>query len=287
MSGGAEPVSASVWLIDAPDSLAAQSHHNPDGTGLGIFDAAGRPVVHKQPIAAFADRAFAREARTEHSRTFLAHIRFASTGDKTRVNTHPFEQDGRLLAHNGVLARLDRIEERLGDDRSLLKGETDSERLFALITHEARGNGGDMHAAIVSAVSWLAANVPIYSINFILSTNSELYALRYPAANTLYMLERDGDASAGTPLRHRSSLGMRVESDAAASRPVVVFASEPMDADPRWREVAPGELLHVDAALTVSSDIAFPQPPAEQLQLHHLDAKARASQGSGPVDQPG
>jgi predicted glutamine amidotransferase len=279
LSAGAEPVSARIWLLEAPDSLAAQSHHNPDGTGLGIFDGT-RPVVHRAPIAAFDDAAFAREAREERSPSFLAHVRFASTGAKTVENTHPFEQDGRLFAHNGVLEGLRQIEAELGDDTALLHGQTDSERLFALITHEIRGNGGDVRAGIVAAVGWIIANVPIYSLNLILTTPSELFALRYPDTNTLFLLERpagggDGDGA----LHHHSDLGTCVRSDEAAERPVVVVASERMDDDPGWRKVAPGELLHVDEDLTVHSEIAFPGPPAQMIDLHHIDEHARSSQG--------
>lgn len=279
LSGGAEPVSARIWLLEAPDSLAAQSHHNPDGTGLGIFDA-GRPVVHKAPIAAFEDAAFAREARDERSPTFLAHIRFASTGAKTFENTHPFEQDGRLFAHNGVLGGLAQIEAELGADTELLKGQTDSERLFALITHEVRGNGGDVRAGILAAVGWIAANVPLYSLNLILTTPTDVFALRYPDTNTLYLLERAaGGADGSGGLHHHSSLGTCVRSEEAARRPVVVIASERMDDDPGWRAIAPGELVHVDEHLAVHSEIAFPEAPAQMIDLHHLDEHARSSQG--------
>ena len=80
MSGGRERVIATFWLLEAPDSLSEQSHQQPDGTGLGTFDAHGRAEISKQPLAAYADRACAREAREVHSRTFVAPIRFASTG---------------------------------------------------------------------------------------------------------------------------------------------------------------------------------------------------------------
>ena len=63
MSGAPARVRATFWLLEAPDSLIAQSHREPDGTGLGYFDADGRPHVDKRPLAAFEDRAFAREAR--------------------------------------------------------------------------------------------------------------------------------------------------------------------------------------------------------------------------------
>ena len=131
MSGGRQRVAATFWLLGAPDSLLVQSHREPDGTGLGTFSETGRPIVDKQPLAAYADRAFAREARELHSRTFIAHIRYASTGAIAPQNTHPFEQDGRLFAHNGVIGEIDRLEAELGaDTRDLVRGETDSERFF-------------------------------------------------------------------------------------------------------------------------------------------------------------
>ena len=38
MSAGTEPVKATFWLLEAPDSLAQQSRREPDGTGVGYFD---------------------------------------------------------------------------------------------------------------------------------------------------------------------------------------------------------------------------------------------------------
>lgn len=282
MSGGARPLSAEFWLLDAPDSLTVQSHRNPDGTGLGIFDPEGRAVVHKAPISAFSDADFTSEARRERSRTFLAHIRFASTGALTLANTHPFEQEGRLFAHNGVLAGLSQLDDELGEDRMLVEGETDSERLFALITRETRRREGDVRAGIVAAVSWAAEHLPVYSLNLILTTESELFALRYPETNTLYVLDRAaGGHRGGQPLHHRSSLGTRVRSEEAAQRPVVVLASEPMDQDPGWRTLETGELLHVGTELKVSSAIALPNPPAHRLELRDLSEHELASQSAG------
>jgi len=136
MNAGARPVVATFWLLDAPDSLAAQSHRNPDGSGIGVFGAGGTPQVVKQPIAAWDDIAFATAARELTGTTFVAHVRHASTGGHTLVNTHPFEQRGRLFAHNGVVEGLDRLDARLAElgVTDLVRGETDSERVFALVT---------------------------------------------------------------------------------------------------------------------------------------------------------
>ena len=98
----------------------------------------------EQPLAAWDDAEFAREAKIAYSRTFVAHVRYASTGAHTVANTHPFTQDGRLFAHNGTFGGLDRIDARLAElgAADLVGGQTDSERMFALITAHARGGDG-------------------------------------------------------------------------------------------------------------------------------------------------
>ncbi|MGA8720844.1 MAG: class II glutamine amidotransferase [Solirubrobacteraceae bacterium] len=278
MSGGREPVSATFWLLEAPDSLAQQSRREPDGTGLGWFEGE-KPVVAKQPLAAYEDQAFAQEAREVSSRTFVAHVRYASTGAISPENTHPFEQRGRLFAHNGVIGEPERIEPELGDAAGLVRGETDSERFFALITRQIEKDG-DVGAAIARAATWIAANLPLFALNVILINATDLWALRYPDVHDLFVLEREaGGPTGGRHLEHASARGsMRVRSGDLASRRAVVVASERMDEDAGWRALGSGDLLHVDPDLNVTITQALTQPPARQLTLADLGDKAAASQ---------
>ena len=279
MSGGREPVRATFWLLEAPDSLAEQSRREPDGTGLGTFDARGHAVVSKQPLAAYQDQQFACEAREVTSRTFIAHVRYASTGAVSPENTHPFEQRGRLFAHNGVIEDLNRLDGEVGDARSLVHGETDSERFFALVTREIERDG-DVGGAITRAAGWIADNLPVFALNVILSTPDELWALRYPDVHELYVLERAAGGPTGRRhLDHASARGsVRVRAGDLARRPAVVVASEPMDEDPGWRALQSGELLHVDPDLRVTITNVLDRPPAHQLTLADLEGKAAASQ---------
>src|SRR5215467_3333208 len=139
-------VTATFWLLDAPDNLAEQSRRNPDGTGLGVFDGQGRPQLRKQPIAAWQDAEFATEAHDMTGTTFIAHVRYATTGSHDVVNTHPFLQDDRIFAHNGVLEGLDVLDARLTEMgiADLVLGQTDSERVFALISGSIRAREGDV-----------------------------------------------------------------------------------------------------------------------------------------------
>jgi predicted glutamine amidotransferase len=280
MTGGPERVHATFWLLEAPDSLSQQSHREPDGTGLGYFAHDGRPVVSKQPIAAFQDSDFAREAKEIDSRTFVAHVRYASTGALLPRNTHPFEQDDRLFAHNGVIEGLDRLQDELGDAMSLVGGETDSERFFALITRETRRTG-DVSEGIAAAARWVAENLPLFAINCVLISAQELWALRYPDTHDLFVLERDAGGDTGDRhLEHASARGrIHVHSADLATRPAVVIASEKMDDDGGWQPLASGELLHVDAELHIHRHRVIDGPPAHPLTLQDLGMKAAASQG--------
>lgn len=279
MSGGRAPVQATFWLLEAPDSLAEQSRREPDGTGLGAFTADGRPLVVKQPLAAYEDQQFAREARSVSSRTFVAHVRYASTGSLSERNTHPFEQRDRIFAHNGVIGDLGALERELGDALALVRGETDSERFFALITREI-DRAGDVAEGITRAVGWVAANLPVFALNFILITASELWAFRYPAVHELYVLERAAGGPTGARhLDHASARGsIRVRSGVLSRRPAVVIATERMDEDAGWRELESGELLHVDADLELRARRVLDRPPAHALTLADLDPRAAASQ---------
>ncbi len=274
------PVRATFWLLDAPDSLSQQSRREPDGTGIGVFDPTGTPIVDKAPIAAWADRQFAAEARTLTSAIFVAHVRYASTGKNSVANTHPFTQDGRIFAHNGALGGLDTLDGRLAalGVTHLVAGQTDSERVFALITAEVRAHADDVEAGLVAALSWIADNVPVYALNLVLATPELLWTLRYPDTHELYVLERDTGGHHGAAPLHVRSQRIRARSDQLVGQKAIVIASERMDDDPGWRLLAPGELVRIGPDLTAHSSYPLPERPRHQLTLADLDPKAAASQ---------
>lgn len=281
MSSAPERTCATFWLLDAPDSLSDQSHRNPDGAGLGFFDADGTPRVYKAPIAAYQDRCFAEQAKQVVSAVFVAHLRYATTGGVDYRNTQPFEQDGRLFAHNGVIEDLAELDAELGPDLAMVEGETDSERLFALITREIRAHG-DVAAGIENAARWIAQNLRLYSLNLILASPDELWALRYPDTHHLYVLQRPSGGQHGARhLDHSGTAGrMRVHSSDLAGAPAVVIASERMDDNPAWRLMESGELLHVGPDMRVIRAIALPHDPRHRLRLKDLRPEAAESQKS-------
>ena len=289
LTAGTEPVHATFWLLDAPDSLEVQSRRNVDGSGIGFFGPTGAPVLDKQPEAAFRDEDFIREAKHAESAVFVAHVRWATAGGRTLQNTHPFTMQGRIMAHNGGFGGAERVEEQLGGYRELVLGDTDSERYFALITQQIDVHGGDVGAGIAAAARWIGAHLPVSSLNTVVAAPGELWALRYPGQHALHIIERpagmsapaapaataaraaDGGAAAagatsGPGLHVRSSTSS-VHAPALQALPSVVIASEELDGENGWRMLASGELVHVRPDLRVESAVVIPDPPAQLVPL--------------------
>lgn len=276
LTASPQRVRASFWLLEAADSLIGQSLRNPDGTGLGYFAPIVGPVVDKEPLAAYDDPAFAREAKHVSSTTFVSHIRYATTGERTTENTHPFALDGMLFAHNGMIEQLGELEARVGRDMRFVGGDTDSERYFALIAKEIRARRS-IGRGISAAVTWIADNLPVYSLNFVLATPEELWAFRYPETHRLFVLQRKAGGGAGRDLHHVSGT-LRVHVPDLHQHPSVVVASEPLDDATEWRPLESGELVRIGPDLSVRSSIVVDSLPAQLIRLAHSTGE-RASFG--------
>jgi predicted glutamine amidotransferase len=270
LTAGDARVRATFWLLDAPDSLAAQSHRNVDGSGIGFFAPGGAPVLDKQAEPAFRDEEFIHGAKQAESTTFVAHVRWATAGGRAVQNTHPFAMHGRIMAHNGGFGEVARLDEQLGSYADLVGGDTDSERYFALITQQTDARGGDVAEGIAAAARWIAAHLPVSSLNAVVAAPGELWALRYPAQHALHIIERPAGRSehpAGEP-------GLRVRSTTSSmhvpgldSAPSVVVASEELDGESGWRMLAEGELVHVRPDLSVRSAVVITEPPARLVPI--------------------
>lgn len=182
------------------------------------------------------------------------------------------------MAHNGGFGEIARLDEQLGPYRELVLGDTDSERYFALITQQIDAHGGDVGAGITAAARWIGERLPVSSLNAIVATPGELWALRYPGQHALHVIERPAGASIpashetdspdDTPAGlHVRSATSSVHAPALQEIPTVVVASEELDGEEGWRMLADGELVHVSPDLTVTSAVAIPGPPARLVPL--------------------
>jgi glutamine amidotransferase len=96
----------------------------------------------------------------------------------------------------------------------------------------------------------------------------------------LYVLARAAGGPRGDQAldEHSPHGTIRMRAREGAQRPMIVVASEPMDEDLGWEEVAPGELVHVGPDLEVQREIILDEPPAKPLSLTGRAADSQAQE---------
>ena len=166
---GAQPQTCSFWPLNAPDALARQSRQQPHGAGIGTFEPDGAPHLVRSALAAYRDPVFTRAAQDMTGTSFVAHVRYATEGEPSVANTHPFEQEERMFAHNGVIRSFEVLDRELAQRgvSDLVLGTTDSERYFALLTSCARESAEDVARAPAmpsNSLTWVFRGPPVGSL---------------------------------------------------------------------------------------------------------------------------
>ena len=225
LSAAPNRVSATFWLLDAPDSLAAQSRREPGRRrprGVRRRRRARRAQAAASPPT--QDAEFAREARELQ----LEHVRGARPlrlDRRARAAEHPPVRAGRPALR---AQRRDRGPRRgstreLGDATQLVARATPTPSGSSRsITREIAAPAAATSApAIVAAARWVAAHLPLYALNLVLTTPTELWALRYPDTHELWVLERAAGGPHGDRhLEHASARRhLRVRSGDLAAPP--------------------------------------------------------------------
>jgi glutamine amidotransferase len=140
-------------LVEEANALRQQSREHPHGWGIAFYSD-GTPQVARGLTPAHEDENFVRCSREVSSATVLAHVRKASVGQLTLENTHPFRFGPWVMAHNGTVPDFETVRERLESliapaYREQVRGETDSERIFAVVL-SALARRGDPLSGIIA-----------------------------------------------------------------------------------------------------------------------------------------
>lgn len=145
------PVVIDKLLYQPKNSLINQSFHareieeplNGDGFGIGWYV----PEVNYEPITfvsvnpAWNNRNLRNLSPKIKTECLIAHVRAASVGDVSESNCHPFQYKNLLMAHNGGVEEFHKIKRYIRNPLSdelynWIKGQTDSEHLFAFMLNE-------------------------------------------------------------------------------------------------------------------------------------------------------
>lgn len=246
-------------LIAAQNSLLRQSlgdsqgQIHGDGWGLGHYQQ-DRPQLVRRPSAAGSDDDYRWTAAMAFTTNAVAHVRHATVGPRLLDNTHPFQVDRWLFAHNGTLAAFGSIRNRMLDAmtpgiRLRPRGDTDSEHLFHyLLSCREREPAVPLAAvvrtAVTNVVDWSrqADRHAEAAINMILTDGSESVALRL--GRTLWHVAR----RQVHPCRICGG-ALHVDGPIRPGYRAVAFASEPITDDEHWIEARDGTLFTVDAEL--------------------------------------
>jgi glutamine amidotransferase len=249
-----EPTEFGLVLREAPRCLATLSREHPDGWGIAVF--AGETSAWE--LARGTERAaddgrFHEIATRSRGNVLVAHVRQKTVGPTRLENTHPFERDGWVFAHNGTVKDVDVLRSGASPRRrGEITGDTDSELLFAFLLSKLDERGlsrlGDeaSRAAANDAlleVTRVLRERNVGAFNFVLSDGATTFAHRF--GRSLYLLER----VPGDPVRELRDVSesATIMTKWTARRHAVFVASEKITSEP-WEELPEGALLRIDRA---------------------------------------
>lgn len=151
----------------------AQVHR--DGWGHAWVNPWRRLSTVRAPASAAQNGQLRQACEQQWGLAHLIHLRLATGGFSPRcVNTHPFHADQLAFAHNGSLLPLDGFDGLIDDDvQASIRGDTDSERYFAVVRTQVRC-GMSLEAAVNASIRLLRERFPGRSFNAMLLSPEQL-----------------------------------------------------------------------------------------------------------------
>jgi glutamine amidotransferase len=149
------PVIIDKLLYQPKNSLVNQSINakeieeplNGDGFGIGWYarEINNEPVTFVSVHPAWSNRNLRNLAPKIRTDCFIAHVRAASVGEVSESNCHPFQYKDILMMHNGGVENFSNIKRKIREPLTdelynWIKGQTDSEHIFAYLLNELFSN---------------------------------------------------------------------------------------------------------------------------------------------------
>lgn len=124
-------------LVSADNTLHDLSQRHPDGWGVAYF-LENTPHLIKSTDCAMEDQLFQKVSGVVSSQTVIAHIRKATQGSHSILNSHPFQYGKWVFAHNGNIKNFNEVKNDLlnlidDDLKRYILGSTDSEVFFFIL----------------------------------------------------------------------------------------------------------------------------------------------------------
>jgi glutamine amidotransferase len=258
-------------LVSADNAFMRQSERHPDGWGVAYY-LANAPHVIKGASAAFGDQLFKHVSGIVTSETVLAHLRKATQGELSTINTHPFQYGHWVFAHNGNIEGFADIREALLDKippvlRRFILGTTDSEVLFYLILgkmaqrcelHRPGFPLADIAESVREAVAEITALAgPVCEDNsgpptrtyltFVLTNGHAMLA--HQGGKELFFSTHKRRCPERDTCPHFAPECERAADNGFISH--LLLSSEPLHGDNVWEQMQPFEMIGADARMQV------------------------------------
>lgn len=261
-------------LLSADNALGAQSEFHPDGWGVAYY-IGGAPHLIRSDGQALHDRLFERVSGIASSQTVVAHIRRATQGTRSPMNSHPFQYGPWIFAHNGNIKDFAQHKEAIRAQiapelRRFILGDTDSEHLFYLFLTQLQRHGAlfdrDLPPlaaadAMLETIHTVTAIVGPYSTDdnapptetFLtcVATNGEVMLAHQGGKDLLYSThkahcpERDCCPHLSSNCERPAVMGEAVNH--------LIFTSESLQGENLWTRMAPGQIIAVDREMRLQN----------------------------------
>jgi predicted glutamine amidotransferase len=267
-------------LIHAENALGQQSVRHPNGWGVAYYRDQV-PHIIKSAQKAFDDHIFHQVSGVVSAQTVLAHIRNATQGGHTILNSHPFQIGKWTFAHNGNIKNFEQHKPELDkliapEIRPYIIGETDSEMLFGILMSKIRQVHKDdlmlMADQIIKTIKHCIQDIvsiigPLSNheestpkenyLTFVLTNGEMMFA--HQGGQPLYLCTYKKTCPERDICPHFSDV---CESPPGKDKKVnhVIFSSEPIQKQNVWNAIENGELIGVSQEMQLifdNSDIVF------------------------------
>lgn len=216
-----------------------------DGWGVAWYLNGGIAGLVKEPRPSVESPIARLMVQGVKSKIVISHVRWASRGDISYVNTHPFVRRlwGRdwVFAHNGTLSNIiEDASHRLEWCHPI--GETDSERAFCYILEKLSGLQDKRLGNLATKLWELADSIGRYGkFNFLLSDGEYLFACMNRKKTLHYLLRHPPHR--GIVRLLNEDYEARLEELKAKDEYAAIVATEPLT-DEEWNSMNPST-LHV------------------------------------------
>lgn len=239
---------------------------NGDGFGIGwyVSDVNYEPVTFVSINPAWSNRNLRNLAPKIRTECFIAHVRAASVGEVSESNCHPFQYRNLLMMHNGGVENFSAIKRQIREPLSdefynWIKGQTDSEHLFALLLHYLFEDGAPVNPeSVIQAFEKMFGH--LHGLMHRHQISEPAY-LNMVVTNGLFVVgTRFISDPKETPLTlyHSKAAHYAIENGIGQMRPAemgdrsILVVSEKLSDEKDWTMVPANHFVIVDPDLTVS-----------------------------------